>query len=135
MSHDDADDLDAVEMDRGNPDPDDWAAVPSPFTCPECHGILFERQDGTIVRYRCRTGHAFSADTLAAAQSSGIEEALWIALRALEENAALFRRLSERFHERGQDHSARRVFIPRARRRGSVQMIRDALISYKPEVA
>jgi len=47
---DESDDLDAVEIERGSADPDDWSAAPSQFTCPECHGSLFERQDGTIVR-------------------------------------------------------------------------------------
>jgi two-component system, chemotaxis family, protein-glutamate methylesterase/glutaminase len=132
---DDSDDLDVVEMDHGTPDPDEWSAVPSQFTCPECHGSLFERQDGTIVRYRCRTGHAFSPDALAAAQSKGVEDALWIALRALEENAALLRTLSERSRERGQARSSQRFA---ARANGveiRAKVIRDALMSVNPEVA
>ncbi len=48
---DDSDDLDVVEMDHGTPDPDEWAAVPSQFTCPECHGSLFERQDRSSQRF------------------------------------------------------------------------------------
>ena len=102
MANDESDELDVVEMDRGSPDADEWTATPSEFTCPECHGSLFERQDGTLVRYRCRTGHAHSPESLAAAQSNGVEEALWTALRALEESAALHRRLHERANGRGQ---------------------------------
>lgn len=132
---DQPDDLDAVEMDRGTPDPDDWSAAPSQFTCPECHGSLFERQDGTIVRYRCRTGHAFSPDALAAAQSKGVEDALWIALRALEENAALLRRLAGRAQERGQDRSWQRFASQANGVEARAKIIRDALLSAKPEVA
>ena len=132
---DQSDDLDAVEMDRGTPDPDDWSAAPSQFTCPECHGSLFERQDGTIVRYRCRTGHAFSPDALAAAQSKGVEDALWIALRALEENAALLRRLASRARERCQERSWKRFASQANGVEGRAKVIRDALLSAKPEVA
>lgn len=132
---DQSDDLDAVEMDRGTPDPDDWSAAPSQFTCPECHGSLFERQDGTIVRYRCRTGHAFSPDALAAAQSKGVEDALWIALRALEENAALLRRLASRARERGQERSWQRFASQATGVEARAKVIRDALLSAKPEVA
>ena len=76
MDDDAAEELDVVEMDRGTPQPDDWWAVPSPFTCPDCHGSLFEREDGKLIRFRCRTGHAFSPETLASSQSKGVETAL-----------------------------------------------------------
>jgi two-component system chemotaxis response regulator CheB len=127
MTDDDAEELDVVEMDRGTPDPDDWAAVPSQFTCPECHGSLFEREDGALVRFRCRTGHAFSPETLAASQTQGVEEALWIALRALEENAALLHRLARRASDRGQVRAADR-FLSQARGvEKRARVIRDAL--------
>jgi two-component system, chemotaxis family, protein-glutamate methylesterase/glutaminase len=124
---DDADELDVVEMDRGTPDPDDWSAVPSGFTCPECHGALFEREDGKLARFRCRTGHAYSPETLAASQSQGVEAALWIALRALQENAVLLHRLAGRAADRGLDRAAKRF---RAQANGvevRARVIRDAL--------
>jgi two-component system chemotaxis response regulator CheB len=132
---DESDELDVVEMDSGTPDPDEWSAAPSGFTCPECHGSLFERQDGTLTRYRCRTGHAFSAETLAAAQSNGVEEALWIALRALEENAALLRTMSARARDRGQDRSSQRYAAQARGIEARAKVIRDALLWTKPEVA
>jgi two-component system chemotaxis response regulator CheB len=132
---DQSDDLDAVEMDRGTAHTDEWAAVPSQFTCPECHGALFERRDGSIVRYRCRTGHAFSQDTLVAAQSKGVEDALWIALRALEENAALLRRLADRSRERGQRRSAERFATQAQGVEARASIIRETLLSARPEVA
>src|SRR5437762_299605 len=57
----------------------------SPFTCPACRGTLWELQEDALVRYRCHTGHAFSADSLLAEQTGEIEEGLYSALRAVEE--------------------------------------------------
>jgi two-component system chemotaxis response regulator CheB len=75
--------------------------VPSVFACPECNGTLFELRNGDMVRYRCRVGHAFSPDSLAAEQTRSIDEALWTAFRALEERAGLARRMAARMRERG----------------------------------
>ncbi len=68
----------------------------SVFTCPECHGTLYELHDGDLVRFRCQTGHAYSLDTLEDQQSQQVEAALWAALRALEEKAELFHRIAQR---------------------------------------
>ena len=81
---------------------------PSGFSCPECHGVLWEIVEGELVRFRCRVGHAYSPDSLFASQSENLEEALWTALRALEESAAMAERLHERTAERGHAISAQR---------------------------
>jgi two-component system chemotaxis response regulator CheB len=44
----------------------------SPFTCPECHGVLTLLREDRIVRFRCHTGHAFSSGTLLSAASEDI---------------------------------------------------------------
>jgi two-component system, chemotaxis family, protein-glutamate methylesterase/glutaminase len=74
--------------------------VPSGFTCPECHGGLWEIHDEGFPRYRCRVGHGFSAESLLVTQRADVEAALWTAYRALEERGALLRRLAERAHAR-----------------------------------
>ena len=76
--------------------PDPPLGDPSGFTCPECHGALWELDDGTLPRFRCRVGHGFSADNLLVHQRGDVEAALWTAYRALEERAALCRGLAER---------------------------------------
>ena len=60
-----------------------WGS-PSVYTCPECHGVLLQRIEEHSVRYRCHTGHAYSADSLLAEFSIKTEETLWSAIRALE---------------------------------------------------
>jgi two-component system chemotaxis response regulator CheB len=54
-----------------------------------------------VPRFRCRTGHEFSPESLLAEQSEHVERALWAALRALEEKAAMLRRMAGRSGERG----------------------------------
>lgn len=62
---------------------------PSGMTCPDCAGSLLELEDSK--RYRCRVGHAWTADALLGVQTTNLEHALWTALRLLEERASLAR--------------------------------------------
>jgi two-component system chemotaxis response regulator CheB len=79
----------------------------SPLTCPECHGSMYEIHDeGGLLRFRCHTGHAFTAESLRAAQAESWERALYGALRAQEEQMALVRRMAQEARERGHLRSA-----------------------------
>jgi two-component system chemotaxis response regulator CheB len=64
------------------------------LTCPECGGVIWEFQDGELIRFRCHVGHAYSADSLLVEQANALEGALWTAVRALEERASLLGRLA-----------------------------------------
>ena len=70
--------------------------VPTELACPECGGPLWERDEGPIVRFACRTGHVYSPDSLVAEHGKELERALWVALRGLEERADLYRRMARR---------------------------------------
>jgi len=118
-------DLDILQSDRQPGDP-------SGFTCPECHGGLWEVEDGDTLQYRCRVGHAYSVETLLAAQNDGVEVALWAALRALEENAALARRLAARSEEREHKTSANRFKSQAEQTEAYARTIRDLLLSDDP---
>jgi two-component system, chemotaxis family, protein-glutamate methylesterase/glutaminase len=67
----------------------------SPNTCPECHGVLVKIKNGSILRYRCHTGHSFSLQTLLAEVNAEIEMTLWAALRAAEERILLLQEMGE----------------------------------------
>lgn len=73
---------------------------PSAFACPECHGVLWEVEDGELLRFRCRVGHAYTAQALNEGLSETTEAALWASLRVLEEKAALLHRMAASNNER-----------------------------------
>lgn len=75
---------------------DEKEGTPSTFACPECHGVLWEVKEGELLRFRCRVGHGYTADALRIAMSEATEDALWASMRALEEKAALLRRMVPR---------------------------------------
>jgi two-component system, chemotaxis family, protein-glutamate methylesterase/glutaminase len=81
--------------------------TPSVYSCPECGGVLWEMQDGNLLRFRCRVGHAYSVDSVLAGQNEAVEEALWTALKTLEESASFSRRLAHDAHNGGKDRLAK----------------------------
>jgi two-component system chemotaxis response regulator CheB len=79
---------------------------PSAYTCPDCGGVLNEIAEGNMFRFRCQVGHAFNPESLQEAHSGTLEAALWAALRALEQQAELARRLSNKAKQFSQPRSA-----------------------------
>jgi two-component system, chemotaxis family, protein-glutamate methylesterase/glutaminase len=99
------------------------------YSCPDCGGVLEEVEDPIQLRFRCRVGHSFYAEDLESAQWSKLEEALWAALRGMEETAELSSRLGRMAEERRAPRTA-----ARHRRRADdvldqAQVIRDFLLS------
>ncbi len=60
-----------------------------PFNCPGCGGVLWKVAHGSSMRYRCHTGHTYTAVSLLAEQAKKIEETMWTALRMFEERKNL----------------------------------------------
>lgn len=60
-----------------------------PFNCPGCGGVLWKVGEGSDLRFRCHTGHAYTAAFLLAEQTHKIEETMWTALRMFEERKNL----------------------------------------------
>ncbi|WP_437963158.1 chemotaxis protein CheB [Sorangium sp. So ce260] len=74
------------------------------FTCPDCGGNLTRNGDGAALTFRCKVGHRYSPEGLEDEQADALEAALWIALRTIEDTAALARRMAMRATERNQLH-------------------------------
>lgn len=77
------------------------AAGPSLFSCPDCGGVLSQDADDGNLHFVCRIGHAYSQESLLAAQSESIRVALATALRALVEKIDLSERLAKRAQSGG----------------------------------
>lgn len=71
----------------------------SPYTCPDCHGVLSSFNDGNLIRFRCHTGHAYSAESLLATISECIEDSMWSSIRSLEEIVMLLNYMGDNFAE------------------------------------
>jgi two-component system, chemotaxis family, protein-glutamate methylesterase/glutaminase len=91
-------DVDLVEVEFGREDP---SGSPTLLTCPDCGGVMLERDDGGLVRFACQVGHAYSPESLNEHQGEALESALWNATRTLDERADLLRRMARRADRRG----------------------------------
>ncbi len=76
------------------------------MSCPECKGPLWEIQDGDLLRFRCRVGHAYTAETIVEGQAETVEDSLWMALNTLEESKELYARLAASAQQRHQEPAA-----------------------------
>jgi two-component system chemotaxis response regulator CheB len=116
-------------MDEEAFEDDDKPGTPSAYGCPDCGGVLWELQDGDRLRYRCRVGHAFSADGLLRNQGESLEAALWSAFRILQENAALARRLCERARSNNHTEVAEKFAKKSELAEDQAELIRELLLS------
>ena len=106
---------------------DETGARPSGLACPACHGVLFELPGAPQPRYRCRVGHAWSPESLLDEQAEALEGALWMALRALEEKAALSQRMAVSARHRGTTSTARRLEEASSEADQASDLIRDLI--------
>jgi len=82
---------------------------PSSIACPQCHGVLLQLKEAGRIRFRCHTGHAYSAESLIAEIGEGIEDAMWNAIRALEEGRLLLQQMSTHLHDGPNAEVSRRL--------------------------
>jgi two-component system chemotaxis response regulator CheB len=106
---------------------------PSEFACPDCHGVLADIDAGD--RYRCRVGHAWTAEALLDAQRSAVDHAFWTALRALEEKAALCSRLASRARERGNQRIAERYDRQAGEAKEAAHVLRHQMVVRTDELS
>ncbi|WP_096608029.1 chemotaxis protein CheB [Calothrix sp. NIES-2100] len=65
------------------------------YTCPECNGSIWQIGKDEPLRFRCHIGHSFTANVFLAEQTQNLENALWSAVRAMEEKVTFSRQMSE----------------------------------------
>jgi len=84
---------------------------PTPYTCPDCHGVLLAVKDGELLRFRCHTGHAFTLRSLQEAQSESTDFVLWNAMRSLEDKEVLLRAVATQHLQEGNAQEAARLQV------------------------
>lgn len=107
---------------------EDWSEMPghsTPYTCPECGGALQEVGAEPVRRYRCQVGHAFTGEVLLKDKGQAVEEALWTALRTLQERVRMLEAMARNEARQGRSYAAG-GYEERAREtRAHAEQIRD----------
>ncbi len=106
---------------------------PSVYACPECHGVLLQIKEGSNVRFRCHTGHAYSVETLLADFNVHTEGALWSALRSIEETILLLHRMTGRLREHKHESAAQALEQQAAKAQARADLVRKAVMAPEPE--
>jgi two-component system chemotaxis response regulator CheB len=115
-------------------DDDTHVGTISELTCPQCRGPLWEIHDGQLLRFRCRVGHAFTAEALVEGQSQTVERNLWMAVNSLEESTQMYSRLALSAHAHG-DHRAQ-DFDEKVRRfQERTRLIREIILAPSEQVS
>ena len=117
--------LDTIES------PEEHPGTVSPFSCPDCGGVLWQIREGDIVRFRCRVGHGWTMDALLTEQADQVDDALWAALRALEERASLLWQMSARYRRHGSDALGARFQRQSEQMEARAHLVRDLLVRHR----
>jgi two-component system chemotaxis response regulator CheB len=120
-----------ARVERAGPVVGESIGQPTTLTCPECHGPLWEIRDDGLLRFRCRTGHAFTAESMLAQQSEALEDALWMAVNTLEESALTAERLATEATERRHHYVAKRFTDKAEESRRRADVIREVIVTPK----
>ncbi len=103
----------------------------TPFTCPECQGVLVKLTEGKLDRFRCHTGHAYSSSALLSGIMEKIDESYWAAMRSLEEAAMLLEQTSKNLSKDGNEKAAA-IFLQHAQiATEKSRMLRNSVLSSK----
>jgi two-component system chemotaxis response regulator CheB len=103
----------------------------TPYACPECHGVLSAIRDGDIIRYRCHTGHAYSADSLLTSITEQIEDTLWNAIRGVEESIMLLNNLGDHYADKNQPKLAAMYFKKAQEAESRAELVRQTVFSHE----
>jgi two-component system chemotaxis response regulator CheB len=104
---------------------------PSNYVCPECNGVLLQLREEGRPRFRCHTGHAYSVESLMASIQEGVEDALWNAVRCLEENILLMRQLATLVDKTGDGAISRQLTQRAQDAQRQVELVRIAVKNHE----
>lgn len=99
----------------------------TPLTCPECSGALVRFSEGKLIRYRCHTGHAYTAGALLAEVDKSIEDNFWKTVRALEEAIILLDEAGKASTEGGDMNAAEKFFSKAQENRNRARQLHQFL--------
>lgn len=99
----------------------------SVLSCPDCHGVMWEIDEGDLTHFRCHVGHSCTAELMTLALDESLRRALGSAQRALEERVALARKLQHQASDRGQRHLAETWMAKGREYEQEMQIIRDTV--------
>jgi two-component system, chemotaxis family, protein-glutamate methylesterase/glutaminase len=88
--------VEIARIGRASMDDMDRVGRRSVLSCPDCGGVMWEIDEGSLTRYRCHVGHAYTDELMHLAVDESLRRALASALRALDERVALLRKLEAR---------------------------------------
>jgi two-component system chemotaxis response regulator CheB len=86
-------------------------------------------KEGRLQRFRCHTGHTYGVDSLLSAQGQQIEQALWAAIKGLEQRAQVLHELATASGSRSRPIMASNLEHEAATFRTHVQTLRDVLVA------
>ena len=98
------------------------------LTCLECGGPLWQLRDKKLRRYRCRLGHAFTAESLLEGQSEMVEYALLTTVRTMEDRVRILMTLAHGRREHGQSKTADTYETRAKELKTQAQQIRQMLL-------
>ncbi len=104
-------------------------ADPGVFSCPNCHGVLSEVRGSRPLRYRCQIGHGITSQVLDEIQKAKTEQALRIALRVMEERAALVDRMAKDARRAGRGSIAELYEARQREYAGHAETLRKAVVA------
>jgi len=104
---------------------------PSLFTCPECHGTLLRMKSGGGVRFRCHTGHAYTADALLAELTESVEGVLWNAVRSVQESSLLMEHIAAHLRGTGAAELAAVYDRKAVEAQGRAEFVRRAVMRHE----
>lgn len=101
----------------------------SPYTCPECHGVLMQLKEGNLLRFRCYTGHAYTLNSLLAEVTQSVEDTLWDALRTIQTSEMLMTHMAEHLRQANESEAAELLWQKAKEAKARSELVRQAVMS------